>query len=60
MDGNASFNYRLLIPYKNNKKASKILKIVCYDRDLLLSNDKIGEVELDLTEPINDALLSHK
>jgi hypothetical protein len=58
MDGNASFNYRLKIPYKNSPEARKDLHILCYDKDLIMSNDLIGSNTLDLSELINDAVLT--
>lgn len=58
MDGAASFNYRIKIPYKNYPGASKDLRIKCYDKDLIMSNDLIGENILDLSPMINDAILT--
>lgn len=60
MDGAASFNYRCKIPYKNYPGAPKDLHVLCYDKDLIMSNDLIGSNTLDLTEMINDAILTKK
>lgn len=58
MDGAASFNYRIKIPYKNYPGAPKDLHITCFDKDLIMANDLIGSNTLDLSEMINDALLT--
>lgn len=43
-DGLCEFNYRLKFPYKVSDKNTKKFTLVAYDRDLLKSNDFIGEV----------------
>ena len=61
--GEANLNYRLIIPYINkNKKIDKdkILTIKCFDKDLIGRDELIGQREIDLSDPINDCLLSKK
>lgn len=60
MDGNASFNYRVKIPYKNYPEAPKDLHVLCYDKDLIMSNDLIGSTTLDLSELITDSILTKR
>ena len=60
MDGRASFNYRLKLPFVNKKGASRQLNLQCFDRDLLLSNDMIGERSIDLSKAIEDCLLTKR
>lgn len=57
-DGNCEFNYRLKFPYKVSDDRTKTFTLKCYDRDLLKSNDFIGEVQFDLTEVINDTCIT--
>lgn len=42
-DGDASFNYRLKLPYKSTKSSSKLLTVKCFDLDFLLRDDFIGQ-----------------
>ena len=58
MDGNASFNYRVKIPFRNYPNAAKDLHITCFDKDLIMSNDLIGSNTLDLSYLIDDAILT--
>lgn len=64
-DGSCSFNYRLLFPTKFQKGNSKhgrkmTLTVQGYDRDLLSSNDLIGEAFIDLKPLYEDAELSKR
>jgi len=52
MDGNASFNYRLKLYYKNTTKSERQLEVRCFDRDLIGANEFIGSTTIDLWEPI--------
>merc|ERR1712166_1692319 len=60
MDGNASFNYRLKLKYKNTKKSERQLEVRCFDRDLIGANEFIGSRTIDLWEVINDCLLTKR
>ena len=60
MFGNASFNHRLKFNYKSHKRNKNKLKIECYDRDFLATNDFIGETEIDLDLPIQDTIIKNK
>lgn len=57
MDGKASFNYRLVYHIKHPRK-QYIMTLQAYDRDFFKSNDMIGEVTIDLKDPILDSALS--
>jgi len=63
MDGSASFNYRLKLPFLHNEDyhqdPMKVgqLRLSCYDRDFIGSNDFIGQVDIDLSQAIQDSLL---
>ena len=57
-NGNCEFNYRLKFPYKVRDDTTKTFTLKAYDRDLLKSNDFIGEVQFDLTEAIHDSCIT--
>mgnify|MGYP000559950347 CR=1 FL=1 len=48
MDGFPSFNYRLKIPFKHQRKASTTLTLECFDRDFVVFTESIGKVSIDL------------
>jgi len=46
-DGNASFNYRVLLPV-NSSAHEHVLTVEAWDQDVFSSNDFIGSFSLDL------------
>jgi C2 domain len=58
-DGKASFNYRMLFNVKHPRKDYS-LTVQLWDRDLLSSNEVIGETTFNLEEAFNDASLTKK
>lgn len=54
MDGNASFNYRLILPVKMTQGANTKLTLECFDRDFIKFSDHIGKVVIDLKDIISD------
>ena len=60
MDGNASFNYRIKLQWKNKKDSERQLQVRCFDRDLIGANEFIGSNTVDLWEPINDCILTKR
>jgi hypothetical protein len=61
-DGKASFNYRLLFKHSFPRPdpSAYNLSLQVYDRDLLTSNDVIGETMINIKEAIEDASLTKK
>ena len=57
MNGNASFNYRILFDIKAPRKDT-VLVLQAYDRDLFTSNDYICEWTIDLKEAFDFVCLS--
>ena len=59
-DGKASFNYRMLFKHFFPRSDSNDynLTIQIYDRDLLTSNDVIGETMINIKEAVEDASLT--
>lgn len=58
-NGKASFNYRLIYKFTHPRK-DYTFTLQAYDRDFFKSNDIIGDMVLDLKEPITDCALSGK
>ncbi len=58
-DGKASWNYRLIFNLKHPRKDYD-LSLQVYDRDLLTSNDVIGETTFCIKEALLDASLTKK
>ena len=52
-NGNASFNYRLILPI-HLPQCNGILHVNAYDNDILSKDDYIGGTTIDLTSIIND------
>jgi Ca2+-dependent lipid-binding protein len=60
-DGNASWNYRILFNHDfPNKDQNYTMTVQCYDRDLLDSNDLVGEYTIDLEPIFKDVELIRK
>ena len=59
MNGNASFNYRILFDIKAPRKDT-VLVLRAYDRDLFTSNDYICEWTIDLKEAFDFVCLSQQ
>lgn len=57
--GKPNFNYRLKVPIKSLKD-QYMLTIQGWDKDIIASNDLIGECQLDLTPIIEDAVVTHR
>jgi Ca2+-dependent lipid-binding protein len=60
-NGTASFNWRMKFPYTvdPNNDTDNILTIQCYDRDVISSNDLIGQIQIPIDCMIDDALATH-
>ena len=58
-DGKCSFNWRLIIPIKS-KWSNYNLTLQAWDRDILSSNELLGEFVVDLGPLLNDVLLTGK
>mmetsp|Transcript_20973 Transcript_20973/g.32506 ORF Transcript_20973/g.32506 Transcript_20973/m.32506 type:complete len:180 (+) Transcript_20973:3992-4531(+) len=58
-NGKGSFNYRLLIPVKS-KEPEYILTIQGWDKDIIASNDLIGECNIDITTLVEDCVLTKR
>ena len=57
-DGKPNWNYRLLFDVNTPLEGKQILKLQCWDRDLIKSNDLICQWEIDITEMIIDCQLT--
>jgi len=57
-DGKASFNYRMLFPIKTNRP-DYVLTLQAWDKDIIASNDLIGQCQLDIDYLVKDACLTH-
>jgi len=59
-DGKASFNYRMLFKHSFPRADANDynLSLQIYDRDLLTSNDVIGETMINIKEAVEDACLT--
>lgn len=57
MDGNGSFNYRLLFDV-NHPSKDHILNLQVWDADAFSKNDFIGDASLNLILPIEDATMT--
>ncbi|TNV72912.1 hypothetical protein FGO68_gene3417 [Halteria grandinella] len=58
-NGKASFNYRLLYTIAHPRK-DYTLSVQLFDRDLIGSNDIIGEAQLNIKDALTDAALTKK
>jgi len=56
-DGEGSFNWRLLMPLKS-QKPNYNLTIQAWDKDVIASNDLIGDFNIDLQPIFQDCLLT--
>lgn len=58
-DGKCSFNWRLIIPIKS-KWSNYNLTLQAWDRDIISSNELLGEFVVDIGPLFNDVLLTGK
>lgn len=58
-NGKASFNYRLKIPIKS-EKPEYMLTIETYDKDIISSNELIGQAQFDIMPIVEDAILTNR
>ena len=57
-NGQASFNYRLLLPIKSQRAEGYTLNIQAWDKDIIASNDLIGSCALPIDYLFEDAVLT--
>jgi hypothetical protein len=57
--GKGSFNWRILLPVKNNQE-SYVLTVEAWDKDIIASDDLIGKFNIDLTPMMQDAFLTKR
>ena len=58
-NGEASFNYRLLIPVKSQKEDYNVT-VQAWDWDLIGGNELIGESQIDIGPLMDDILLTNR
>ena len=58
-NGKPNWNYRLLFDVKTPLEGPMVLKLQCWDRDLIKSNDLICQWEIDITHMITDCKLTN-